>query len=243
MRAVERDARADYVATSAAKQRWGASMDDRKWEKLAAFGGVAFVALNVVASVIQGAPPAAGDTNDEVLKWYSDNKSGIKVAAFLSALSIIVLVWWFGSLWRRMSRVENGNHRLSVVSLIGLAGSGALFAASTSVLATTAIEVDNVNADAAKLFTVLSTVLLAMAGAFVVAHIGAASALALRSRFLPRWVAVLGLVSAALFLVATSAAGSYSDGAMFAGFLGFITWMVWILAVSAHLWRTADSTA
>src|SRR5260221_502996 len=35
-------------------------MDDAKWEKYAALGGVAFVVLNVVGTPFTGAPPAPG---------------------------------------------------------------------------------------------------------------------------------------------------------------------------------------
>lgn len=219
----------------------GGVMDDKKWEKLAALGGVAFVVLNIVGAVTQGAPPGSGDSNDEVLKWFADNDSGIKIAAFVGALSIIGLVWWFGSLWRRMSSAENGSHRLSVVALVGLGGSGTLFAASTAVLVTIAIQVDEVSADAARLFYVLSAVLLSMAGAFIVTHLAAVNALSLRTKFLPRWVSLLGLLSAALFLVSTLGTTTDADVVMFFGFAGFITWVVWILAVSVHMWRTADA--
>lgn len=216
-------------------------MNDKKWDRFALLGGVAFVVLNVAASVIQGGPPASDDTNDEVLKWFADTDSGIKAGSALSALSIVALLWWFGSLWRRMSRAEGGDHRLSVVALVGLGGSGVLFAASTGILATVAIQVDEVGADAAKFFFVLSTVMLSMAGPFLAAHLAAVNALGLRTEFLPKWVAMLGLLSAALFLVSTLGTTTDADPIMFFGFIGFISWTIWILAVSLHLWRTADA--
>jgi hypothetical protein len=217
-------------------------MDDKKWERAAAFGGVAFVVLNIVGSIAQGAPPASGDTNDEVLAWFVDKESGIKLMGFLGALSIIGLVWWFGSLWRRMATAEGGNHRLSVVALVGLGGSGVLFATSTALLSAVAIQVDEIGADQARFVFVFSMTLLAMAGAFLVAHLGAVNALALRSGLFPKWVSAVGLLSAALFLVSTLGATTDTDAVMFFGFIGFLVWSVWILAVSAHLWRTADAT-
>ena len=140
----------------------GMIMNDKTWEKLAVLGGVAFVVLNIAGSILQGAPPASGDTNEEVLDWFADNDSGIKVSVFLAALSIIGLIWWFGSLWRRMSAAEDGNHRLSVVALIGLGGSGAMFGVHAAILAAVAINVDDVSADAAKFFLVMSSTVLSM---------------------------------------------------------------------------------
>jgi hypothetical protein len=191
--------------------------------------------------IVQGSPPSSGDTNEEVLEWFADKESGIKVAVLLATLSVIALAWWFGSLWRRMSRAEGGDHRLSVVALVGLVGSGALFTTSTAVLTTVAIQVDEVSADAAKFFYVLSTALLATAGAFVVTHLGATNVLSLRNGFLPRWVSFIGLLSAALFLGSILGTTTDDDVVMFFGFGGFIVWMIWILGVSVHMWRTADA--
>jgi hypothetical protein len=215
-------------------------VDDSKWEKLAALGGGAFVLLNVASSIVQGAPPASDDTNDEVLKWVVDNDSGIKAAGLLGALSIIGLVWWFGTLWRRMSAAEHARHRLSVVALIGLVGSGGLFAASLAVLSTLAIQVDDVGPDSAKFFIVFANVLLSVAGAFLVTHLASVSALGLRTGFIPKWVSMAGLLAAVLFLVSTIGTTTDADVVMFAGFAGFIVWMVWIVGISVHMWRTAE---
>lgn len=217
-------------------------MEDEKWEKLAALGGVVFVVLNLVGMGGQGSLPSADDTNDEVLKWFVDNDSGIKLATLLGGLSVIALVWWFGSLWRRMTKAENGNHRLSVVALVGLAGSGALYLASTAVTATVAIQVDEVGADPAKFFYVLSTVLLAMSGAFVAVHLVGVNAIGLRSGFLPKWVGYLGVFDAVLFTASLLGATTDSDPAALLGYAAFIVWSIWILAVSIHMWRTAEAS-
>jgi prepilin signal peptidase PulO-like enzyme (type II secretory pathway) len=140
-----------------------------------------------------------------------------------------------------MSAAEDGNHRLSVVALIGLGGSGAMFGVHAAILAAVAINVDDVSADAAKFFLVMSSTVLSMGGAFLVAHLAAVNALAIRTGLLPRWLTVVGLVSAALFLVASLGTAIDSDAVMLFGFGGFIVWLVWILGTSAQMWRTADA--
>jgi hypothetical protein len=215
-------------------------MDDKKWEKRATLGGVLFVVLNVVGVSLQGSPPMKGDTNAEVLAWFTDKESGIRTAAFLGALSLVAIVFWFGSLWRRMAKAEANNHRLSVVSLVGLIGSGAMFAASTAVVSTVALRVDEVDEVGARFFYVLSTVLLSLAGPFIATHLAATNLLALRTKFLPKWNAMLGFLPALAFLVGSFGAMSDEDLPMIAGLIGFVTWMIWILATSIHMWRTAD---
>jgi hypothetical protein len=216
-------------------------MNNRDSEKSAALAGIVFVALNVVATILQGVPPDPDDGNDGVLAYFADNDTGLRVASFLGVLSIISLAWWFGSMWRRMSRAEGDDASLSIVSLVGFTGSVVLFAVWNGVVATAALRVEELDADAAKLFSVLAGVLVAGAAAFLVIHLGAANLLSLRSELLPRWVAVVGLVSAALFLVATI--GSMTDADPFAlfGLFGFVTWMIWVLGTSIHMWRIADA--
>ncbi len=197
--------------------------------------------LNVVATILGGAPPSSGDTNDEVAEYFVDKADSLKVAALLGGLSLIALSWWFGSLWRRMSKAENGNHRLSVVALIGFTGSGALFAASQAPVSAIAFRVDELSPDAIRLFWVLSTVLLSMAAFFITVHLAAVNALALRTGMLPKWATIVGLVSAVAFLFGGFGVMTDADAILLFGFIGFIMWSVWLVATSVHMWRTADA--
>ena len=215
-------------------------MDDKTWEKRAVLGGVIFVILNVVGTILQGAPPMKDDTNAEVLDWFTDKESGIRTAAFLGAISLIAISFWFGSLFRRMAKADKNNHRLSIVSLVGFVASGAMFAGATAVFSTVALRVDEVDEVGARFFYVLATVLLSFAGPFIATHLAATNLLALRENFLPKWNAMFGFLPALAFLVASIGTMSDEDFPMFAGLIGFVTWMIWILATSFHMWKTAD---
>lgn len=215
-------------------------MDDKKWAKWAALGGVGFVILNVIGAIIQGQLPMADDTNEEILAWFADKESGIRTAGWLGALSIILLLWWFGTLWRRMADAETNQNRLSVLSLIGLGGSGVLFAGATAIYSSVALTFEEMPAAEANFFYTLAGTTMAFAGAFLVVHLAATNVLALRTQFLPKWNALLGFVPAALFLVSTLGAMDDTDLPMITGGIGFITWSIWILATSFNMWKTAD---
>lgn len=215
-------------------------MNDKKWAKLATLGGVVFVILNIVGAILMGALPMKDDTNEEVLEWFADKESGIRTAGFLGALSVIFLIWWFGTLWRRMAQAETNQNRLCVISLFGLVGSGALFGVQSVIMSTVALRVDEIGPEAARFYYTLGSSTIGFAGAFVVAHLTATNVLALRSGFLPKWNAWLGLLPAALFLVSTSATMTDEDLPMITGGIGFIAWSIWILATSFHLYKTAD---
>jgi hypothetical protein len=218
-------------------------MNDSKWVRYAAFGGVAFVVLNVVGAALSGSPPAANASATKIAKYYADKDSALKAALWLGGLASVGLVWWFGSLWRRMSRAEGGEHRLSVVSLIGLALGGALFMASASVNASVALRITDVG-EGARVFYTLSTVLLSAAGFGLAIHLFATNILGLRYKMLPAWMAWVGVVSGLAFLV-SAVLGSATDNAsgVVFGFIGFIGWSVWVLGVSFQIWRDAPEAA
>ena len=215
-------------------------MDDKKWAKWAALGGVGFVILNVIGIILMGSVPMADDSNEKVYEYFLDKESGIRTSTFLGALSLILLLWWFGTLWRRMAQAETNQNRLSVLSLIGLAGSGALWGVNATIVSAVAMRAEELGPDPTRFFWTLSATVLAFGGAFLVVHLLATNVLALRTGFLPKWNAMLGFVPAALFLVSTYGTMDDGDLPMIAGGLAFITWSIWLLATSFHMWKTAE---
>jgi hypothetical protein len=216
-------------------------MDDAKWEKYAALGGVAFVVLNVIGAAVCGEPPAPDDSDQKIADWFNDHAGGIKASQFLGVLSAIALLWWFGSLWRKMTAAE-GRHRLSIVAALGLTLSGALFLAANGILSAVAIQIEDGDTGV-KIFYTLSSVLLSSSGAGVVAFLAAVNLLSLRTKMLPQWMTYLGLLSALLFLVATIGSASDSGGFKFFGFIGWLVWAIWILGVSYELWKRPTTTS
>lgn len=217
-------------------------MEDARWTRYAALGGVVFVVANVIPAAMTGEPPTPDAPAAEIVEYLKDKGSALQVAQALAGVAAIGLLWWFGSLWRRMTAAEGGHHRLSVTSLAGLVVGGALFLASGAVAAAAAMRVDDLG-DSAAGFWVLSGVLLAGAGFGIATHLGATNALALRHNLFARWVAVLGAVAAVGFVVAgVIGSATDSEAAMIVGLISFIAWAVWILAVSATMWRTPEIT-
>lgn len=211
-------------------------MDDPRWERAGALGGVVFVALDVTVAVLGGEPPAADASRSEVADYFADRGPAIQAGLWLFGLACVALMWWAGSLWRRMVRAEAGTARLAVVSLLGLALAGGLSLASASVSAAAAVHVDEVGDDLLVLHA-LTVVLLAASGFGVATHLLAMSALGARTRTLPTWVVGVGLVSAVAFLGAGFLGATGSGGASgLVGVVGFALWCVWILGVSARMW-------
>jgi hypothetical protein len=216
-------------------------MDDAKWEKYAALGGVVFVVLSVVATFLAGSPPAADDSATEIAEWFSDNAGAIQLAQFLTGLSVIALSWWAGSLFRRMVRAEDGRPRLSVVAIVGLVFGGVFALACGAIQSATALRIDELG-EGSQIFWTISTVMISTAGFGIVTSLAAINALSLRTKMLPQWVTYIGLLAAVLMLIGSIGSASDAGALMVFAILGFLVWAIWILGVSYELWKHPTST-
>ena len=217
-------------------------MEETKWERYAALGGFVFVVCNVIGSLLPGGPPTTDDSSVKVASYFKDHAGAIKIGQLLGGLATIGLLWWLGSLWRMMCRAENERPRLAVVAAVSLGMGGVMALLSGAVTTTTALRIDDLAVDP-KFFLILSNVMLASAGFFVVAFLGAVSALSYKTKMLPAWTTYLGWLVAALFLVATGGAASESNAFGFLGLGSFLLWCVWIVGVSSFMWKGSATTS
>jgi hypothetical protein len=210
---------------------------DEKWERYAALGGIWFVVLTVVGTFLSGAPPSPTDKADKIFDYFNDNAGALQAMQYLGGLGTIGLLWWFGSLWRRMTRAEDGRPRMAVVALTGLLFAGVFAAVSGAISSVAAMRIEELGPGGAKTFYGLSVVLISTAGFGIVVLLGAVSGLCYRTKYLPQWIMILGWIVALGFLIA--ALGSATDASAF-GFIGlfsFLLWCIWVIGVSVVMFR------
>lgn len=202
-------------------------------ERYGALAGIVFVVLNLVGMFFAPSPPAPSDSEEKIFNWFVDNDSGIRTATFLGAISIVFMLWFLGTLWRHMSKAEGGAVRASVTSAAGLVGAGALWMVAAGVQSTIAM----LDGAGAKGFYTLSSVMMGAAGAFLATHLLGANLLALRTKWLPSWLAGIGLLAAAGQLVGSAGTMTDDDWPMYAGMIGFLAWCIWIIAAGVQMYR------
>ncbi len=217
-------------------------MDDKTWERYGALGGVWFVVLSVIGGILAGAPPARSDAPAEIIRYYTDNDSGLQLGAFLGALGVIGLVWWFGTLWRAMANAEPGSPRLGVIALIGFILSGVAATAAFTIDAGTAAAID-VAGEGSKIFFQISNISFGFSAIGDVILTAAVGGLILRTGFLPKWVGYLSYVVATVSLIA--AIGIATDASFFSFFtlLGAALWGIWIVVIAILNYQKATATA
>lgn len=217
-------------------------MEDERWERYAAVGGVVFVVLNVIGALLPGTPPAADDSAVKITKYFQDHTGAIEAAQIFLGVGVIGLLWWFGSLWRMMVRAEDGRPRMAVVALLGLAAAAGLVLLSGALTSTTALRIDEVGGGS-RFYYLLSGVIISTAGFGIVAFLGAVCALNYRTKFMPQWITYLGWLVAAGFLAASLGSASDSVAFFVLGFSSFLVWCVWIIGISVVMWRGEDRVA
>ena len=219
-------------------------MEDRKWERIGALGGVVFVVLVLVAAFLPGSPPSTSDPTSKIVKWVADNGKEIRWAGYLGALAVIPFFWWVGSLWRLLRRAEGGVPRLAVVAALGATFAAATGAISGVILAVLPIAA-NRPIDAPQLRTVY---LLGSAVGFmslfgISALIGAASVVFVRSRVMPAVLGWFGIFVALLVLVGAYGTVSTRDAVMAFGFASYLLSTLWVLVTSILMFRDAREGA
>jgi hypothetical protein len=214
-------------------------MDDGKWERYGALGGVLFVILVIAAIIVTGGNAMASDSATKILKYYRDHQDGIKVGAFLSVLASLPIIWWAGSLWARLQRLGDRHQRLAVIAVLGLLIGGVGNLTQTAVNAGVALSLGSVSATTAKFFFVLSQAFGAGGLVGIAVLVFAVSAATFRLGVFPTWVGWLGVLDGLLFLVGSYSIATTGDAIGTFGFIAFILWAIWILVTSVLMYRAA----
>ena len=215
----------------------GEVVDDTKWERYGALGGIVFVVLVIASIVVASGNAMASDSAAEILKYFRDNQDGIKVGAFLSILASVPIIWWAGSLWSRLHRVGDRHNRLALIAVLGLLIGGVGNLTQTAVSAVVALRLPDVAPVTAKFFFVLSLAFGAGGLIGIAVLVFAVSVAAFRLGAFPKWVGWLGVVDGLAFLVAAYTIASTSDAIATFGFVAFILWAIWLIATSVVMYR------
>ncbi len=216
--------------------------ESTKWERYSALGGILFVVLVIASIVVTGSTPKSSDSAAKILKSFQDHTDGIKVGAFIGGLAAVPILWWAGSLYARLRRVEGGQPRLALIAVLGLVLGGAGQIGMAAIDATVALTLKTVGANEARFFFVLGQGFAAAASMGLAVLTLAVSVLAFRTRVFPIWLAWIGIIDTIAFIVASYAVATTGDAIGAFGFAAFILWAIWIILTSVIMFRAKTVT-
>jgi len=95
------------------------------WERLWRTAGIQFVGFFIVTSVIYGYQPGVGASADALTAFYGGDRTRILIAATLSGLNVLNLMWFAAAL--RTALADAGQHGWGAATIASSAAFGALF--------------------------------------------------------------------------------------------------------------------
>ena len=151
-------------------------MDDSKWERWGALGGILFVILVLASAFLPGSPPKTSDPTSDMAKFILDKSDEIRIAGYLGAVAAVPFFWFLASLWRLLRRGEGGTPRLTVMAALGGGFAAVVGAIGGIVLAVLPLVRSSLTAGLLRTLYILATSLAFTAlfgiAAFVLSRVG-----------------------------------------------------------------------
>jgi len=214
------------------------------WERLWRTSGLQFVAFFVVTAIVYGYQPPVGASAEALAAFYSGDRTRILIAAALSGLNILNLLWFAAAL--RTTLADEGQDGWGAAATASSTAFGVLFLLQVSVAAALAYSIAGAGNPA------LTSALNDASWALVVVSAFPRAMLIMSGAF-GLWRA--GLISNALFAIGVGAvvlgvlsgttwfaAGPWAPDGTYSRFVSPLLLLVWVLAVSRVLLTRSPAT-
>jgi hypothetical protein len=222
-----------------------ATAKTRTWEQIGAIAGIVAVVLGIVSLFLPGSPPSVDASLTTIRAYLTDHRTAVLAAQYIGAISNVLFLLLFGSLWTRIRRAEGQDGPLAPAML---GGGIATTVGALLINLVIMLEAYDPKRDDALVQLLWDMGNLAFAILmFPWALFTLATALsALGYGALPRWLGWSGIVVTAALLLGPIGLGKHS-GALAPGggltFLGFVLGMLWLLATSVVLLRATPTAS
>jgi uncharacterized membrane protein YjfL (UPF0719 family) len=167
------------------------------WERLGRAAGIGFVVFTAAAFVVGGEPPKVSDSADDVVSYFTDDRSQVLVSSFLFAVALVLFLWFAGTVANLL--LQRGEGRVAATALAAGTTWVVIQLVLTAITAALAHSIaSDGDATGARALFSLSWV-LDMMGALPIAGFVLAVSLGLRrTHAIPEWLSWGGLAVAVL---------------------------------------------
>ena len=218
-------------------------MDDSKWERWGALGGILFVVLILASAFLPGSPPKTSDSTTDMAKFIVDKGDELRIAGYLGAIAVVPFFWFLASLWRLLRRDEGGAPRLAVTAALGGAFAATVGAVGGIVLALLPMVRFSLDRDLLRVLYILATNIAFLALFGIATLVLSTSVVFIRSRGMPVWLGYLGVVAGLVALIGGGATVSTNDTLFTIGLIGFLLASLWLVILSIFMLRQAPEAA
>jgi hypothetical protein len=219
-------------------EREGISLGTSRVQQWAAWGGIAFVVLQMTAQGLMqmgGAEPAFDADAVEILGFFeSRDEQLFAIGSFLHVLSFAPFLFFLGALWTALRAMVDEFSPLPIIAV----GSGIAFLGSLSVgWGIAMLRIDGLSPEAAQLAFDIGNLGFANSWVPLGAMLLATSVAARASRGLPGWVVWLGFIAGFGLLAARAVWTSP------VAFAPYVLFLVWLVATGVVLVRRSRTTS
>ena len=220
-------------------------MDDKRWEKIAAATGVAFVVLLLASAFVVPAPPKIDAPIAKIGAFFAKHHSGLVLAGWLGVLAVLFGLWFIGTVAHWVRRQHQP--RLATIAFgggvtaTGMALAGGLLSTSLAYLVTAP---DDVGPAVARAMFDTSTVAYTFLWIPIAVFVAAVSMAGMRSKAMPGWLWGSGAVYAVIAVITSAGLFAHSGGFAPGGTIQlvvFLLFAVWTLALSLWLWSAVGA--
>ena len=85
------------------------------WERWARAAGIGFFLFTVAAFIVGGEPPKVSDSPEDVVAYFTDNRSQVLLSSFLFAVGLVLFLWFAGAVANTLR--EHGEGRVAATAL------------------------------------------------------------------------------------------------------------------------------
>lgn len=224
-------------------------MNDRTFERIGAFSGLAFVVLAVLSGFIYPQQPRVDATPAATLAWVHDHRTALQAGMIFDFFAAGVLVWFAGYLHRVLSRAEDGVESLAPIVLgsgIAVAVTTALAALPTTVMAFMEAQPGGLtDLSLVRMLGDLNTIFFSATSVMTAVFLCALGLAMVRGEVARPWIGWLSLVVAAFNALAVWIGVTFSSyhgkGWLVVGWGAYVGFIVVMLVTSASLLRQRRS--
>ena len=214
---------------------------------LSALSGGAFVALVVVATLLDRGHPSFDDAPSKFVSFYADNQSRLQIALLLGMFSTFWLAWFIGFLSWLYEGAEKAARGFVRAAPIAFGGgiAGTAVAALAGVVELTAIEINgSARPPVTRMLGLMHTYALSWAIVLLSVFLLSSFFIIYVTEVLPSWMGVLAGVATAIgFFQAAVVLSPAQDNGLFgiAALVWFVLFLIYMLYASITLARRVDT--
>jgi hypothetical protein len=217
---------------------------DRRLDRLAGFGGLAFAVIVAAENLILGSmsPPRGDASGGEIAAFIAENDSQLAGVFGMVPFALVALALFAGGIVPRLSRTSSEAAMWTRVGVFGLGLVAALFIGGMIpkiVLIANASDLAG-QEGMVKMMWQLNEASLVATGLLLGITLVGLSRAARLGGLIPRWQEVFGFCAAGGFFVASVAIVPAVEGAAIGllGFAAFAAWLIWLGLTGVRLLRS-----